>query len=179
MPSPSEEVVNSLDLLGVLFRHMEWADAAVWRAVLATPATAGDGDIRERLLHLHTTQHAFLGTWVEAPFDREAGRAMDFPALVRWTRTFHAGAAAYLATLREEDLDRPHPVPWAARVAKAWGRDVAVTTLRETLLQAAAHSQYHRGQVNTRLKQLGGKPPGVDFIGWAWMGKPAVEWPEV
>jgi uncharacterized damage-inducible protein DinB len=169
--------VNSLDLLRELFRHMEWADAAVWRAVLAAPAAAGDADIRDRLLHLHTTQHAYLSSWIQGPFDREAGRTMDLPALVRWTRTFHEGAASFLATLSEADLDRPHPLPWAARVAKAWGRDVAVTSLRETLVQAAAHSHYHRGQVNTRLKQLGGEPASVDFSVWVWMGKPVVEWP--
>jgi uncharacterized damage-inducible protein DinB len=170
--------VNSLDLLRQLYRHLEWADAAVWRAVLATPSAPSDADLRDRLQHLHTTQQAFLASWIRRPFDREAARGMDFPALIRWTRAFHREAAAYIGPLREEDLDGPHVVPWAERVSKAFGRDVAITSLRETLLQAAAHSHYHRGQVNTRLRQLGGTPARVDFIAWVWMGKPEVEWPE-
>ncbi|MGD0484728.1 MAG: DinB family protein [Gemmatimonadales bacterium] len=169
--------MNSLEMLGQLYRHMEWADAAVWRAVLATPGAAGDADLRERLLHLHTTQHAFLSTWRARAFDREAGKAKDLPALARWTWEFHQDAAAYVASLHEADLDREHVVPWAARVSARLGREVAATTLRETLFQAAAHSHYHRGQVNTRLKQVGGTPPMVDFIAWVWTGKPPVEWP--
>jgi uncharacterized damage-inducible protein DinB len=169
--------VTSLDLLRQLFRHMEWADAAVWRAVLASASATGDADLRERLLHLHGNQQAFLASWKHRELDREAAQRMDLAALVRWTRAFHVEAAAYLATLREEDLDAPHPVPWADRVSKAWGRDVAVTNLRETLMQAAAHAHYHRGQVNTRLRQLGGTPARVDFVAWTWLAKPEVEWP--
>ena len=171
--------MNSLEMLLQIHRHMEWADAAVWRAVLAAPGAAADADIRERLLHLHTTQHAFLSSWRGVPFDRDMAKGMDFPALVRWNRGFHHDAAAYVASLQEADLDRVHVVPWAARVSARLGREVAATSLRETLYQAAAHSHYHRGQVNTRLKQVGGTPPSVDFIAWVWMGKPAVEWPAV
>ena len=175
--TPEETPVTSLDLLRLLFRHMEWADAAVWRAVLDTPSAAGDADLRERLLHLHGNQQAFLASWLHRPLDREAAQGMDLPALARWTRAFHGEAAAYVGALREEDLDGANPVPWSDRVSKAWGRDVAVTSLRETLLQAAAHAHYHRGQVNTRLRQLGGTPARVDFLAWAWMAKPEVEWP--
>lgn len=169
--------MTSLDLLRQLFRHMEWADAAMWRAILATAPASGDAELRERLLHLHGNQQAFLASWRHREFDREAAQKLDLTALARGNRAYHVDAAAYLASLREEDLDAPHPVPWAERVSKAWGRAVAVTSLRETLLQAAAHAHYHRGQVNTRLRQLGGTPARVDVIAWAWMAKPEVEWP--
>ena len=48
-------------------------------------------------------------------------------------------------------------------------------TLAETALQVAMHSTYHRGQVNARLRQIGGEPPLVDFIAWIWFGRPAPE----
>jgi uncharacterized damage-inducible protein DinB len=169
--------VNSLEMLGQLYRHMEWADASVWRAVLAAPGAAGDADLRDRLLHLHMTQHAFLCTWRGRGFDRETAKGKDLAALAQWSREFNLDAAAYVASLHETDLDREHVVPWAARYAARAGTEVAPTTLRETLYQAVAHSQYHRGQVNTRLKQVGGTPAFVDFIAWAWMGKPPAEWP--
>lgn len=35
---------------------------------------------------------------------------------------------------------------------------------------------YHRGQVNTWLRELGLEPPLVDFIAWVWFGKPAPDW---
>jgi uncharacterized damage-inducible protein DinB len=39
------------------------------------------------------------------------------------------------------------------------------------------HSQYHRGQVNARLKEVGGVPPNVDYILWVWVGRPVGLWP--
>ncbi len=49
-------------------------------------------------------------------------------------------------------------------------------TFPETVLQITGHSTYHRGQLNTRLRELGGEPPLVDFIAWIWMGKPKADW---
>jgi len=40
----------------------------------------------------------------------------------------------------------------------------------------ALHSLYHRGQVNARLREVGGTPPLVDYIAWLWFGRPAAEW---
>lgn len=169
--------MNSLEMIGGLYRHMEWADALVWRAVFAAPASAGDADILTRLQHLHGTQHAFLNTWRGRPHDREAAKKLDLAGVAAWCRAFHADASAYVASLHEADLDAVHVVPWAAFVSERLGRPVAETTLRETLIQAAAHSHYHRGQVNTRLKQIGGTPAFVDFIAWVWQGRPRPEWP--
>jgi uncharacterized damage-inducible protein DinB len=58
-----------------------------------------------------------------------------------------------------------------------FGREPVPTTMRETMLQVAMHSTYHRGQVNARLRELGAEPPLTDYIAWLWMGKPAAEWP--
>jgi len=41
-----------------LIQHMEWADALVWTTVMASPAAASNDAIRDRLHHLHHTQHA-------------------------------------------------------------------------------------------------------------------------
>jgi len=38
------------------------------------------------------------------------------------------------------------------------------------------HSTHHRGQVNARLRELGGEPPLADFIVWLWWGRPAASW---
>lgn len=45
--------------------HQEWADAEHGRAFEAHPAALGDKAIRERLVHIHLVQHAFL--WVSGP----------------------------------------------------------------------------------------------------------------
>jgi len=65
-------------------------------------------------------------------------------------------------------------IPWAKRYAK---EEAAAATLGDTLLQVPMHSTYHRGQVNARIRELGGEPPLVDYIVWVWLGRPAAEWP--
>jgi hypothetical protein len=52
-----------LDTLRELMRHMEWADACVWRALLSHHAAVGDPRLRDLLLHLHGVQRAFLVMW--------------------------------------------------------------------------------------------------------------------
>src|SRR5512139_289992 len=49
--------------LADLNRHMAWADATVWSAVLACDAAHADARIRELLYHIHMVQRAFLRTW--------------------------------------------------------------------------------------------------------------------
>jgi uncharacterized damage-inducible protein DinB len=38
------------------------------------------------------------------------------------------------------------------------------------------HTQHHRGQVCTRLREVGGEPPTVDFIVWLWENRPDPTW---
>ena len=39
-------------------------------------------------------------------------------------------------------------------------------------MQCVMHSQYHRGQNATRLRELGGSPPITDYILWLYKSKP-------
>ena len=67
-----------------LFRHMAWADAVIWRAILqAAPPT--DDRLHHLLHHIHTVQHAFLPVWNEQPLQlQKAGAFPDSQALARW-----------------------------------------------------------------------------------------------
>ncbi len=170
--------MKTLDLFQDLFRHMEWADAAVWRAVLSSSAAANDERIKNWLHHIHMVQHAFINVWREQPHSANAGSELALAELPEWGGQFHQLAAGYLQTLSEEDLDSPMVMPWAKYLTKHLGRDPDGTTKGETILQVAEHSTYHRGQVNARLRELGSEPPLVDYIAWIWFGKPAVDWGE-
>ena len=96
---------------------------------------------------------------------------------MRWGRGYYAEAFAHLGALGDEAMAGPLPVPWAAMVEQRLGRAPEVTTLGETALQVALHSLYHRGQVNARLRAVGGEPPLIDYIAWIWLGRPAPAWP--
>ncbi|HEX7571604.1 MAG TPA: hypothetical protein VF514_00820 [Bacteroidota bacterium] len=48
---------------------------------------------------------------------------------------------------------------------------------RGTGADAGGNAQsYHRAQNAVRLHELGGTPPGGDFIAWLWKGRPEPDW---
>lgn len=169
--------MNVLESLRDLFRHMEWADATVWRAVLRSGPAKLDSVVKDRLHHTHMVQRAFLNVWRELPHTRDAGSELSLEDLAAWGREYHVLASEYLATLTEAGLDQPVVLPWARFLTSHLGSEPAVPSLGETVLQVAAHSTYHRGQINARLRELGEEPPLTDFIAWIWFGKPPSEWP--
>ncbi|HEY9285431.1 MAG TPA: DinB family protein [Pyrinomonadaceae bacterium] len=161
-----------------LYRHMEWADAAVWASVLASAGGREDAKLREYFHHLHVVQRAFLRAWRGEPTETPFPAFDDAPSLMLWGRSYYGEAFAHLGALSDEKLSGPMPLAWAAMVERAMGRAPETTTVGETVLQVALHSLYHRGQINARLREAGGEPPPVDYIAWVWLGRPAPGWPE-
>lgn len=160
-----------------LFRHMEWADAQVWSAVLAHAEATDNTALHERLHHLHHVQHAFLQVWRGQYTRTPPARFSDGAALLKWAREYYRQVEEYLGALDEGDLNQPIEVPWSRMVESRLGREAEALSLGETLLQVVMHSTYHRGQVNMQLRGLGGEPPLTDFIVWLWLGKPQPDWP--
>ncbi len=160
-----------------LFRHMEWADAVVWSAALASGDSRSDEKLRAKLHHLHLVQHAFLRVWRNEPLETPFPEFKDLTSLVLWVRHYYAELFPYIESLSVERLSAPMPMPWAGRVVKRLGRSPGITTVGETILQVALHSQYHRGQVNAQIRTIGAEPPLVDYIAWIWLGRPAASWP--
>jgi len=157
---------------------MEWADATVWKAVLSAPAAEHDLWLRGRLHHIHMVQHSFLDVWK----GREQGSAglqafSDLRSIREWGRSRYEEAMHFLDTVHEGDLGRAVVMPWVARFEASLGTRFDTPTLAETMFQVTSHSTYHRGQVNARLRELGGTPPLIDFIAWIWTGKPQADWP--
>lgn len=154
-----------------MYRHQEWADAEHWRAFEAHPAALDDKAIRDRLLHIHQVQYAFL--WITGP--RTSGfefkKLEDFAgmaALKQYAQQYHVAAGTLLRGLDHDRLEEIVEAPWFTPVVKL--------SRRHALTQAAMHSHYHRGQNATRLRELGGAPPLTDFIIWLRHGQPAAQW---
>ena len=164
----------SKDAIRDLFHHMEWADEEVWRAVLPCDGACADATIQGLLLHLHVVQRAFLAVWtgrtLTFPDPAEFGSIADLHA---WTATYYAEARAFIAAVDHDALSRLVVMPWASELAKELGRQPESPTLAETMFQVTSHSTYHRGQVNSRLRAVGGQPPLVDYIAWIWFGRPS------
>jgi len=151
----------------------------VWRAVVASPSAAGDEKLRKLLHHVHMVQHSFLTVWNRDEFKyHEISADRDIPSLLDWGRDAHAKMRAQLDRVDENALADELKMPWADRLVAPLGRTAGATTFGETMLQVPMHTLYHRGQVNLRLREVGGEPPLVDFIAWLWLGRPQPVWPD-
>jgi uncharacterized damage-inducible protein DinB len=157
--------------LDELYSHQEWADAEHWRAFESYAPALEDKAIRERLLHIHQVQHAFL--WITGPrthgFDFK--KLSDFPMMAdlkTYARQFHATMREFLNGLDDSRL--------AEMIEAPWFKPPLNLSRRHALTQAAMHSHYHRGQNATRLRELGGVPPHTDFIVWLRDGQPSARW---
>lgn len=160
-------------------RHMEWADAVMWRTLLGAPSLSGDARARTLAHHFHSTQTAYLQLFRGLPVDLpEADSFADLRAVGLWARRFYLELPAYLQTLTDARLGELVTFPWAAQIEERLG-SAGLTTVGDCLLQLALHSAHHRGQVLTCVREAGGEPPFVDYIAWVWMGRPAPEWGEL
>lgn len=165
------------DWLSTLYRHMEWADALVWREVLRSPAAAEDDYVQESLLHLHLVQHAYLTGWQgREPQFRDASEFPSLEALREWGKEFHGHAASFVASLDTAALTARPEVRWAEMIEQAIGQAPARIPLSDMVFQVASHSIHHRAQLNRRLRELGADPPFIDYVAWAWLGEPNADW---
>lgn len=157
--------------LDELYAHQAWADAEHWRAVEAHPESLADKAIRERLLHIHLAQHAFL--WVTSPKRSEFlfKKLEDFASMADMKKYGREGLEEMIELVKHTNQDRLDEV-----IEVVWFKPVLKISVRQALTQAAMHSHYHRGQNATRLRELGGEPPLTDFIEWLHQGQPTPRW---
>ena len=160
-----------------LLRHMEWAEALIWNTILSSPAAVDDPALKERLYHIHVTQHAFLRVWRGVTGETPAADTLDMASLARWARAFHAQTTADTSWLSEAALDRQAPDSLVHKAEERLGPGTTLPTICDTVFQVVMHSAYHRGQVGTRLRELGCEPPLTEYFVWVWRGKPAAIWP--
>lgn len=163
--------------LDQLLRHMSWADALVWAEVMDLSDAGADSRAAELLHHVHSVQRVYLqlfqGQEVEIP---ELASFESPAALMSWGRDCHADLEEFTRDLDPEALTREITFPWAEELVGKFGQ-VHPTDVRQGLLQLASHSAYHRGQINTRIREIGGEPPLTDFVAWVWRGQPEAKWP--
>ena len=76
----------------------------------------------------------------------------------------------FIDAVTDERLTERVQMPWLHREPPF---SIAVG---EALMQAVMHSQWHRGQNATRLRELGGDPPTLDLIVWYSNDRPAATW---
>src|SRR5438105_3033393 len=113
-----------------LATHMEWADAQVWSAVLATPQMHTDAFTRERLYHLHMVQRLYLQIWREKPVEiREASTFKELSEIQSWSRDYYVSVRKYLDSADAKMVDRRIEFPWAQHLVERFGEARPTTFL--------------------------------------------------
>lgn len=164
------------DLLG----HSAWADAVFFRAW--SKSDREDREVRERAAHAAGTQELFLQVFrgdAPLPWDRILKGEVKppwadkplagFEEIRTKTSANHDQLDAYAASLDDAALERMVTIPW-------FPDPPCVLSVANALVQVAMHTQHHRGQNMTRIRQIGGKTVNTDFIIWLWKSRPAGVW---
>jgi uncharacterized damage-inducible protein DinB len=152
-----------------LMAHAEWANAIYFKAWGESPCRDLE-EMRKRTGHIVGVQHGFLAVLRgEAPGSPPSGAPASFDEIKNRAVLTHDGLRALAGRLGPDDLRRNVTIPW-------FPDPPCVITVAEALVQVAMHSQHHRGQCMTRLKDFLGQPQNVDWIIWLWKQKPAAQW---
>ena len=158
-----------LTFLRDLLAHAEWANAVFFHTWGKSPARDHE-EMRRRVDHIIGVQQAFLSIMRgESPGGPPGGPPSSFDELKKRAPASHAGLRDFAAGLDEAGLSRTVQIVW-------FPDPPCVITVAEALVQVAMHTQHHRGQCMTRLKDFGGEPKNVDWIIWLWKQKPQARW---
>jgi uncharacterized damage-inducible protein DinB len=151
------------ELLKDLAQHQAWADTEYWKALHENGTLLEDLEIRKRLNHLVMALRTLTAL--------ARGETPD-PSGMRATEPNDQLEAAQakanvdlIEALDTIDLERTISLPRGPQ--GPWDAPAGVL-----LLQAITHSQHHRGQNASRMRQLGATPPMTDFVVWYALGRP-------
>ncbi len=152
-----------------LCRYDAWANARFLEVIerltepqLARPLTSSFPTVRDTLAHIVGSDWIWL--------ERFEGRSPT--AQPDWARTpvvadlrrrladLEARLDRYLSSLTPESLARPFDY------RRLNGQRYSVP-LADVLVHVVNHATYHRGQLTTMIRQVGGTPPGTDYASFA------------
>ena len=156
----------SLEVLRELYDYNFWARdqqlsvcAALTDEQLAHPLGSSFGSMRDTLKHLLGAEWV----WTERFHGRDV-RSVSFLKEVetvaamreRWAEV-EMNLRRFLSALQPEAL--AVPLTYRNFAGETW-----TYPLWQTLVHLVNHGTYHRGQIAMALRQLGVKPPGIDFL---------------
>jgi uncharacterized damage-inducible protein DinB len=158
-----------LSFLRDLLAHAEWANAVFFHAWGKSPARDHE-ELRRRVEHLIEVQQRLLSlVRGKIPAAAPGGPPAAFAELKTRAEKCHASLHEFAATLTAESLSATVRMPF-------FPDPPCVITTAEAIVQIAMHTQHHRGQCMTRLRDFGGEPKNVDWIVWLWRQKPSARW---
>lgn len=158
--------MNRLDEIRQLFEFHRWANRRLLEAVAALTEEQFARDlgssfpsVRDTLVHVLGAEWVWLTRWLgSSPSGTPPEwKRLAYPELLRVWEEMEAQQAAFVDGLTEERLDEV----LAYRTLAGAPQESA---LWQMLRHVVNHGTYHRGQLTTMLRQLGGTPPSTDLI---------------
>ena len=157
--------------------HLLDSAAELTQEQLLLPGSAGQGSVRDTLLHLLSAQRNWLGlcdgSLSAAQAFSQALEPADYPdvaALRTVWREIDAATRAYLSRVDEAELvsRRGGTFPWnnADFSQPVWA----------ILLHVANHNTQHRSEAAALLTEAGRSPGHLDLLGYTlgWLGAPTL-----
>lgn len=151
-----------------LYRYDDWATDRVLAAAatlsheqLTRDVGGSFPSVLATLAHILHADWIWLSRWQGAsptgwPTEWRVG---DFATLRSHRQRVTHDRNAWLAGLREDDLDRR--VHYRNTAGEPLG-----SRMHEMLRHVVNHASYHRGQVTSQLRAVGGQPVATDLIVW-------------
>jgi uncharacterized damage-inducible protein DinB len=152
-----------VELLRDLARHQAWADMAHWTALHENSTLLEDPEIRQRLNHMVMAAR-MLTALARGETPDPSGMKNTVPT-GQLEEAMEKANVELLNALDTVDLGKMIALPRGPK--GPWEAPAGVL-----LLQAITHSQHHRGQNASRMRQLGAAPPMTDFVVWHALGRP-------
>jgi uncharacterized damage-inducible protein DinB len=151
------------ELLKDLARYQAWADGEHWKAIDENAKLFEDSEIRKRLNHIVTACEMLQAlARGETPDFANIKDRESIEELQVAMRKAHEGLLDAIGSM---DLGKMIHLPRGPKGPFEAPAGVL-------LLQALTHSQHHRGQNASRMRELGAKPPMTDFVVWYALGQP-------
>ncbi len=154
-----------LSTLHELFDYNYWARdrqlqacAALSESDFLRPMASSFSSLRDTMEHLVAVEWVWLERWLgRSPRAMPAWNLHNLAAVADRWRLVERDMRAYLAGLKQEDLDRVFT--YVNTRGKEWTYPVG-----RTMMHLLNHQSYHRGQVTTLLRQLGAEASSVDLL---------------
>jgi len=153
-----------MDTIRKMMEHAFWANGKLLDA-LREERNVGP-DILKLFRHLLVAEQVWI-TRLEG--NSSAGISLweedgEFSALEALARDNERRYVRYLDGLEETHLDRE--IDYANQSGVPFR-----TSIRDILVHAALHGQYHRGQINRAIRQQSGHPAALDYIVFSRLGE--------
>lgn len=153
-----------------LTRHCMWADQEIWICAEEAADFLNDPALLARFHHIHLVQYAFVSLVRGEEVDPHRGEDLTASALREWGQGLAITLFELARLIPDAELTEHFDVPW-------FRNPPIVLSRGEALLQACLHSVHHRAQIASRIRDIGGEPPQIDYIYWIWKGRPGPSLP--